>query len=108
MNLDFTIVYIFSLNLALLSAKLYLLNILSRILIITDTPNTEKYLLVFKPIELSLFIFTSILTASQLFYIYSYFDDLSLYYFEYLAIIDEVFLTILTTYYIKTEVKNGK
>jgi len=55
-----------------------------------------------------LFIFSVISVVVEVWFIYNFFNDIVLYYYEYLAIFDEILFTILVTYYIMKEVNHGK
>ena len=107
MNIDFTISFMFAFHIALLLVKVWALYIIFKLLILVESPNTEKYMIVFKPIELTLFIFSIAVLISEMFFIYGFFVNDTLYNYEYLAMIDQIFFTILAINYIKTEVKNN-
>ena len=107
MDLEFIISFIFAFHIALLFIKVWALYIIFKLLILVEAPSTEKYMLVFKPIEMTLFIFSIIVLISEIFFIYGFFVDETFYNYEYLAMLDQMFFTALTINYIKTEVKNN-
>ena len=106
MDLDYTIAFMFSSHLVLFAVKLWALNYFIKMLIVTGTPNTEKYILIFKPVEFFMSIFTFIIVVFELYFLFSYFIDTELYFYQHLSILDQVFFTILSINYIKTEGKN--
>lgn len=55
-----------------------------------------------------LFLFSIVSVLIEVWFIYNFFQDITLYYYEYLAIFDEILFIILTTYYITKEVDYGK
>lgn len=50
-----------------------------------------------------LFLFSMAMTVAEIWFIYNFFNDIPMYYYEYLAVSNEVLLTILVTYYIIKE-----
>lgn len=107
MDLDFIISYLFAFHLALLLVKIWALYYITKLIILIESPNTEKYMLVFKPFEITLFTVSIITVISELSFLFYFFVDLDLYPYEYLAIIDQIFFTFLTVTYIKREVQNN-
>jgi len=107
MNLEFTTSFMFAFHVTLFFVKAWALYIIFKLLILVEAPNTEKYMLVFKPIEIILFIFSIVVLISEIYFIYGFFINETFYNYEYLAMTDQMFFTILTINYIKTEVKNN-
>lgn len=107
MDLEFIISFIFAFHIALFFVKTWALYVIFKLLILVETPSTEKYMLVFKPIEMTLFIFSMVVLISEIYFIYGFFINETFYNYEYLAMLDQMFFTILTINYIKMEVKNN-
>lgn len=109
MDIDYSIFFLFSLHVSLLSVKIWALHKLFKMLILVEAPITEKYMLVFKPFELTLVLFSFSIVLVEIYFIFTFFIDLKLYYYEYMSVVDQIFFTILTINYIKKEtIKNGK
>ena len=107
MNLEFTTSFIFAFHITLFLVKTWALYIIFKLLILIEAPSTEKYMLVFKPIEMTLFIFSIVVLISEIYFIYGFFINETFYNYEYLAMLDQIFFTVLTINYIKTEVKSN-
>ena len=107
MDLEFIVSYLFAFHLALLFVKVWALYHITKLIILIESPNTEKYMLIFKPFEIALFTVSIIMVVSELSFLFYFFVDLDLYPYEYLAIVDQIFFTFLTITYIKREVKGN-
>lgn len=54
-----------------------------------------------------LFLFSSLMLSMELYFMYAFFIDLDLYFYEYVAVLDEVIFTIIAITYLKKEETNG-
>lgn len=106
MGLDYIDAFLFTFHLVLLFVNIWALYIVLKLIILTESPNTEKYMLVFKPVEMTIFFVSLIMVIAELYFMINIFIDIKLYYYEYLAIFDEIFFKILAVSYIAREVSN--
>jgi hypothetical protein len=107
MDIDFTIITLFTHHIALLFIKGWFLYIVFKLLILVEAPATEKYMLVFKSIELILFIFCIASLVSEIIFILGFFTEETFYGYEYLSMSSEMLFIYLTGSYIKKEDKDN-
>lgn len=107
--MDYSIFFLFGFHIALLYIKIWALYKVFSMLIFIESPDTENYLLKFKKYELSITLFSILIVIMQAHFVLNFFNETDLFYYEYMAITDEIFFTFLTITYIKKEIKkNGK
>ena len=97
LSLDFTVYFLFTFHIVLLTVKLWALYSFTRLLIFVEAPTTKKYMIVFKPFEIT------IVLLSLLMVIFSFFEDVELYFYEYISIFDQIIFTVLAVLYLKQE-----
>lgn len=107
MILDFNIAILFSVHLMLFIVKVWAFIFLFKNIIITETPKTDRYMIIFKPIEILIILMTFFTVIFEIYFFINFFVDVKLYFYEYLAILDQVFLTILVIAYLKKEVNSN-
>jgi hypothetical protein len=107
MDLEYTISFMFAFHIALLIVKLWALNTLIRKLIISEAPNAENYLFVFKRGVLAMFILTLTIICAEFYLLFNYFAVDEVYLYEYLSMLDQIFLTMFLITTFSKEAKNG-
>lgn len=109
MHLDFTIYYLFTFHVALLIIKIWACYSIAKMIVFQQSPETERYMIVFKPFEISIILMSFFMMLFEIYFMINFFVDIELYLYEYMSIADQIFFTILAVLYIKKEVTiNGK
>lgn len=101
--LDFTVYFLFTFHIILLVVKLWALYAFTRFLILVETPTTKKYMLVFKPFEVPLVLLGILMVIVESYFVFNFFEDVELYFYEYVSIFDQMFFTALVVIYLKRE-----
>lgn len=107
MELDYTIYFLFTLHILLFVVKCWALYFFTKLLLLVEAPTSEKYMLVFQPIEGAIVFFTAIIVLFEMYFIIYFFEDIELYMYEFASVIDQIFFTILAVTYLKKEAGNG-
>lgn len=107
MTSSFILSLLLLMHILLLLVKSYSVYFFISSMVITKAPNSSN-IFVFKYIEFFMMIFSLILMFSEIYFIYNFYINITLYLYEFLAILDEILFTILAVYYIKKGVHNGK
>lgn len=92
----------------LLLTKIYFVYFISNQMIFTKTPNNINFMFIFKPIEFLLLLLSVTITISELYYLSYFFVYDTIFLYEYLAIQDQIALTLFLIYYIKKGARDGK
>lgn len=100
MSPDFINAYAFALHLILLCIKLWALYTISTLFVFNIAPRANSYMVVVKRFEGVIFLFTLIITISELYFLYCFFLDIDVYFYEYLSVLDQAALTLLITHII--------
>lgn len=103
MSLDFTVYFLFTFHIILLAVKMWALYSFTRLLVFLEAPSTTKYMLVFKPFEIFIALLSLLIVSFELYFIFSFFTDVELYFYEYASVLDQAFFTTLVVLYIKQE-----
>ena len=103
MSLDFTVYFLFTFHIVLLFVKMWALYTFTRLLVLVEAPSTTKYMLVFKPFEMAIILLSLSIVVFELYFIFSFFVDVELYFYEYASILDQAFFTTLVVLYLKQE-----
>ena len=96
METEAIVSFLFTLHIALLGVKLIAVG--AMFYLVNKHDATMKYLM-------PLLVFSFILLLSQAWFIYCFFTDIDLYYYEYLAVLDEIVFTLIGVHYIIKEAK---
>ena len=62
-------------------------------------------MLVYELSYLALFVFSALVLAMEIHFLYAFFTDLDLYFYEYVSVLDQALYTILAITYLKKEEK---
>ena len=109
MPLEYVNSFAFTFHILLLVVKLWALNALINRFVFNKSPSTESYMVVFERFEISIFFFTLIIVLSECYFLFCFFLDLDVYFYEYISVIDQITLTLLITHFIiKGGYTNGK
>jgi hypothetical protein len=85
----------------LLLVKVYAVYFLSKMIIISETPNKSNYMFVFKPLGVSLFAFNVLFVIMEAYYLFGFFTNLEFIAYESLAMLDQITMTISVLYILK-------
>lgn len=100
MSLEYINAFAFAFHLSLLFVKLWALYAVSTLFVFNKAPRANSYMVVVKRFEVAIFFFTLIITLSEMYFLYCFFLDLDVYFYEYLAVTDQIALTLLITHFI--------
>ncbi len=103
MSLDFTVSFLFTFHIVLLTVKMWALYSFARLLVFVEAPSTKTYMIVFKPFEVSILLLSLIMVVFETYFMFSFFVDVELYFYEYASVLDQAFFTVLVVRYLKQE-----
>lgn len=101
MSIDQINAGLFSVHVALLGAYIYACIFLMRDFTITKTKNGKKLMVVFS--NLSLILFIMVCLFLEIYFIYSFFAPIDLYFYEYINIIQQIIFIYLFTNLLRKE-----
>jgi len=107
MEIEHITSFLFAVHLALLCVKIWSTFIIFGWFTAVKSPNGAKYMLVYKASYFILFLFSALMLAMEIYFLYSFFIELDLYFYEYTAVLDEIIFTIIAISYLKKEENNG-
>jgi len=94
-----SIEYINTINLtlhyAIMTSKLYLMYIVIMNISTIKTPNSDKLMSIYSPLSVFIILFTIVYIIAELNFIILFDKDLFLYYYEFMAMLDQIIFTIL-------------
>jgi len=105
MNVEHITSFLFAVHIALLVVKIWSTFIIFGWFTTAKSSNNKSYMLVYELSYLALFIFSVLMLAMEIHFLYAFFIDLDLYLYEYIAVTDQALYTILAIAYLKKEGK---
>lgn len=93
---------LFAIHFVLLIVKIWAIWI-SFSLIMFIKSNSQSFMLVFKFFNMLIFIFSILMAIAEFWFLYSFFVNVDLYYYEYMGILDEIIFTIAGINYLVKE-----
>jgi len=91
----------------LLLIKIYSVYFIANQMLFIKAPNEKNMLFIFKPLEFILLIISIIMSISELYFISYFFIYDTIFLYEYLAIQDQIILTLFILYYLKRGGQHG-
>lgn len=98
---------LFTLHVILLGVKVFAVYIIYNWFKVSKSLNKDKYLFVYIPMQIFLFLFGCLFIVSEIYFILNFYKDIDLYYYEYLAILDEIIFTLIGITYFSKRKENG-
>lgn len=86
---------LFAVHLLLLIVKLYVTGLFFSKFLLSKSTNGSKYMFVYSSFNATMFIFSFVVVLSELYFLANFYNDIDLYYYEYLAIFDQLLFTII-------------
>ena len=108
MQVDYINSLLFAFHVLLFMVKLYMTYKLWSLFKITGSDNRASYLMVYTPLLVFVFIFNFIILLSELNYIFTFYIVVDVYYYEYLAITDEIVFTLIALKLLLKREEDGK
>lgn len=107
MTTEYIDMFNFALHLILFITKIYLVYKFTKQIGIITTPKNSK-MVVYSPLATSILLFCVIYLYCEAYFLYNFYEGIDLYFYEYVAILDQIIFTSLVLYYfIKGEKNNG-
>lgn len=103
MNLGFNIYFLFAFHLFLLSVKVWAFYIFAKLLIIEEAPNAKTFMVIFKAFDMVIVLSTLFVIMMEFYFVINFFSDVQLFFYEYIAIADQILFTCLVVIYLKRE-----
>jgi len=95
-------------HILLLFVKMYAEYFTLSLMILSETPNKKNFMFIFKGVEFSFLIISLVIVFAEAYYISYYFIDVTLYFYEAISGLDQMFLAGLLIYNLKKGgLKNG-
>ena len=107
MEIDHITSFLFAIHIALLFIKIWSTFVIFGWFNTAKSLNNKRYLLDYKLLYLALFIFSCLMMGMEIYFLYAFFIDIDLYFYEYVAVMDEIIFTIIAITYLKKEETNG-
>ncbi len=101
--LDFTVYFLFTLHVAYWVVNVWAFYSFSKLLVLNEAPSTKKYMLVFKAYEMTIVILSFLMVIFESYFIFNFFVDVELYYYEYMLLVDVIVFKALVVKYVKKE-----
>lgn len=108
MNLEQIDALSFTIHIILLGVKMWATWVILGWFMFTRSTITSKIMIQYTPLHVALLTFSVAMVVYEIYFIYSFFEDLILPYYEYLAMMDEIVFTLIAINYLMKEGhKNG-
>ena len=94
--------WLFTFHTVLLGVKIWALFYITSLFILVRSQN-QSYMIVFTTYTFFLFILSILMVGLEAWFMYSFFDAIDLYYYEYASILDQIIFTIVAVNYLIKE-----
>ena len=103
MNIEHIISFLFAVHIGLLFVKIWSTFIIFGWFTSVKGLNDGKYMLVYKISYAALLLFSALMLGLEIYFLYAFFLQIDLYFYEYIAVLDEIIFTIIAIKYLKRE-----